>query len=149
MMKYRGFTVAPLLPLLAACGGGGTSSMSGPLPQSESTRFGSAALGSMNRAQALTETQSDAMLRPRALYTPSANDLLYVSNVGNNSIAVYHHNVDGNAAPLYVIAGPNTRITSPGQLPKMPKGTSTSLTRRSKSSYSRRELMVTLSRCIY
>jgi hypothetical protein len=31
----------------------------------------------------------------------------------------------------------------------MPKGTSTSLTRRSKSSYSRRELMVTLSRCIY
>jgi hypothetical protein len=39
-----------------------------------------------------------------------------VSNAGNNSITVYRAGASQNTAPLYVIAGSRTGISSPGQL---------------------------------
>jgi hypothetical protein len=83
-----------LLPLLAACSGGGASTSSA-LPQTA----------------ALPQTEL-APARPLS----GASDLLYVGNTGNNSITVYNHAAQGNTAPLYVIAGSRTGINSPGQL---------------------------------
>ena len=56
---------------------------------------------------------------PIGIYNVSMSNnahLLYVGNVGNNSITVYRHDAAGNAAPVAVIAGPKTGIDSPGQL---------------------------------
>jgi hypothetical protein len=93
-MKYLSIATVVLLPLLAACGGGGASTSS-VLPQP-------AAL-------------------PQATLAPvfplsGASDLLYIGNTGNNSITVYNHAVHGDTAPLYVIFGSRTGISSPGQL---------------------------------
>jgi hypothetical protein len=93
-MKYFRIATAFLLPLLAACGGGGASTSS-VLPQ--------------------TAALPQPSLAP-VLPLSGANDLLYTGNTGNNSITVYNHAAHGNTAPLYVIAGPRTGISSPGQL---------------------------------
>ncbi len=90
-----------ILPLLAACNAGGPSSQS-------SVPGGDAALSVLRR-----EAQS-AALSPLATATP--DDLLYIGNVGNNSITVYRHEASGNTAPVYTIAGSKTGITNPGQL---------------------------------
>ncbi len=60
--------------------------------------------------------QSAARSINGAAPVPGSNDLLYVGNIGNNSITVYHHDAQGNAAPVAVIAGPKTQIGVPGQL---------------------------------
>jgi hypothetical protein len=95
-MKSFSIATALLLPLLAACGGGGASTSSVlPLPQ--------------------TAALPQPSLAP-VLPLSGANDLLYIGNTGNNSITVYNHAAHGNTAPLYVIAGSRTGISSPGQL---------------------------------
>jgi hypothetical protein len=99
-----------LLLFLAACSGGGTTSIPRPPPASS-------AAGS-----AMTEPQSDAVMRPVPLYTPGVNDLLYVSNQGSNSITVYKHNAGGNAAPLKIIAGSKTLLKNPGHISEDAQG---------------------------
>jgi len=113
-MKRFSYVAALLLPLLAACGGGG-SSTTGSLPQSVT-----APLGSLSQSRALSEAQSDSMRQPQ--YTSSPADLLYVGNVGNNSITVYHHDQQGNTSPIYVISGSKTGIDAPGQLSEDAQG---------------------------
>ena len=103
-----------LLPVLAACGGGSTPNTLVPA---------SNLIASPNvKARALSEAQSDAIQRPQPQYTPSTSDLLYVGNVGNNSITVYRHDASGNTSPLKVIAGPKTGISSPGALSEDSQG---------------------------
>jgi len=108
-MKKRILSILPVLALLSACSGGGSSSGSQP-------QIPTAAAGSANAAVTPYEAKSDALQVPQPLSVPASTDLLYVGNTGNNSITVYHHDIQGNNAPLYVIAGPNTGINSPGQL---------------------------------
>jgi hypothetical protein len=85
--------VLPAL-FLAACSGGGST-----LPSSAST--------------ALTQAQS--VVRSPESVAPS-NDLLYVGNLGNNSITVYHHDQQSNTGPIRTIAGSKTGINAPGEL---------------------------------
>lgn len=109
-MKKRIISILPVLALLSACSGGGSSS--GTLPHVPAA----APAGSANAIAVPNEVQSDAMQQPQPQSVLASSDLLYVGNTQNNSITVYHHDVQGNTAPLYVIAGPNTGINSPGQL---------------------------------
>jgi hypothetical protein len=106
-MKKRSISILPVLALLSACSGGGSNS--GSLPQTP------AAAGVTGTVAAPNEAQSDAQ-QQQPLSVPAGSDLLYVGNTGNNSITVYRHDVQGNNGPLYVIAGSNTGINSPGQL---------------------------------
>jgi hypothetical protein len=92
--------------LVGGCAGGG-SSASAPMPQSVIAPLG---------LQAPSEAQSDAIRQPQRRYVSSTADLLYVGNQGNNSITVYHHDAQGNSAPIAVIAGSRTKINNPGQL---------------------------------
>jgi hypothetical protein len=98
-----------LLPFLAACGGGGSTIA--PMPQN-----GSAQVDTLRAAASDTLAPS-----PSASVAPS-NDLLYVGNTGNNSITVYHHDAQGNTAPLYTIAGSKTQLSTPGQLSEDAQG---------------------------
>ncbi len=96
-----------LLPLLAACGGGGASVS------------GAAARSSLTvplEPQSISEAQNDAKSRPLATPVPASSDLLYIGNLGNNSITIYHHDAQGNASPIGVISGSKTEISEPGQL---------------------------------
>jgi hypothetical protein len=108
-MKKRSISILPVLALLSACSGGGSSS--GSLPQTPAV-----APGPASAAIAPNEAQSDAAQQAQPLSVPVSSDLLYVGNTQNNSITVYHHDAHGNTGPLYVIAGSNTGINSPGQL---------------------------------
>jgi len=110
-MKRFSYAVALSLPLLAACGGGGSTSEQ--LPQQQPV---TAPLGS------LSESQSDAQSEAIRKSSSGAADLLYVGNTGSNSITVYNHAAQGNTAPLYVISGPNTGINAPGQLSEDAQG---------------------------
>lgn len=94
---------------LSACGGGGSSN----LPRS-------APVGSSSAAA--TEALWDSQHPPQATPVPVSNDLLYIGNIGANSITVYHHDAQGNTAPLKVIKGPNTGINAPGQLSEDAQG---------------------------
>lgn len=113
-MKRTSLVAFFLLPLISGCSGGGGSTPNALPPKT-------VPLVSQNATGALTEAQSDA-IRPHPLYTPSTNDLLYVGNVGNNSITVYHHDAHGNTAPLKVILGSKTDISNPGQLSEDAQG---------------------------
>jgi hypothetical protein len=67
----------------------------------------------------MTEAQSDAANPPDLnpeWKVPKPTDLLYIGNTGNNSITVYRHDAAGNTAPLRIIVGSKTGISSPGQL---------------------------------
>jgi hypothetical protein len=92
--------------VLSACSAGGGSAP--PLV--------SAGAGNVEQSAATREVQWDAVHPPQATPVPASNDMLYVGNLGNNSITVYHHDAQGNAAPVYVIAGSRTGIKNPGQL---------------------------------
>jgi hypothetical protein len=106
-MKYSSIAVAPLLLFLAACGGGGSTS--GPLPPPATAPL-----------DTQSELQSPVILP--ALDVAASTDLLYVGNAGNDSITVYRHDAAGNTAPLRVISGWKTRISSPGQLSEDARG---------------------------
>jgi len=114
-VKRLNLAVYALFPLFAACSGGGTST--NVVPQAVT-----APIGSQGNTGVQSEAQSEAELKPQQLYTQSSADLLYVGNVGNNSITVYHHDAQGNAAPLDVIAGSKTGISNPGQISEDPQG---------------------------
>jgi hypothetical protein len=105
-----------LLPVIAACTGGG-SSTSNALPRAM-TAPQSSEIG----ASVLSEAQSDALQQTQPLLRRDAPDLLYVGNIGNNSITVYRHDAHGNTAPLRVIAGSNTGLNNPGQLSEDAQG---------------------------
>jgi hypothetical protein len=64
------------------------------------------------------EAQSDQRYAARLATnaTSGANDRLYISNVGNNSITVYLHSASGNSRPMFIIAGPKTKLNNPGTL---------------------------------
>ncbi len=100
----RAFAWVPLFVSLAACTSGGTITSAIPATQDASSR-----------ARAVGEGFA-AHPKPIAPRPDGSNALLYVGNVGNNSITVYHHDQQGNTAPVAVIAGPDTQITNPGQL---------------------------------
>ncbi len=108
-MKKSLISVVPILALLAACSGGGSSS--GPLPQTPTVPAGSS-----SQTAPVNEAQSDTATPLQPLSVPSSNDLLYVGNTQNNSITVYRHDVSGNATPLHVIYGKRTQLNSPAQL---------------------------------
>lgn len=99
-----------LLPFVAACGGWGGSTGT-PLQQSAA-----APSSALSQAQTVSEAQSDALQQPQAAFVPASSDLLYVGNIGTNSITVYRTNQQGNTAPMRVIAGSRTGINAPGQL---------------------------------
>jgi hypothetical protein len=70
-----------LLPILAACGGGNSSNPA-PIPQA------------MNPSTGLpVVTQSSLSAQPD--WATVSTDLLYISNMGNNSITVYKHDAKG------------------------------------------------------
>jgi DNA-binding beta-propeller fold protein YncE len=94
-----------MLALLNACGGGGGAGL--PLGQDAT------AASPMSEAQSHTTS-----LTP----VPYSADELYVSNAGNNTITVYHHDAQGNAAPIWTIAGQNTGLENPGQLSEDAQG---------------------------
>jgi hypothetical protein len=104
-MKLSRIWLFSLLPLVAACAGGGSASRA--VPQSEIAPLGS------QRAVAVDEAD---IRMEAATPVPVSTDLLYVANSGNNSVTVYHHDASGDTAPLKIIAGSKTGITSPGQL---------------------------------
>jgi len=70
----------------------------------------------------MREAQSDAAVYPLSIPVPSSNDLLYVGNIGNNSITIYKQDAQGDTAPLKVIAGSKTGINNPGQLSEDAQG---------------------------
>jgi hypothetical protein len=86
--------------LLAGCSGGGTA----PPISSQTSPLASAT----NAIESTAKTYTAAV--------PANNDLLYVSNSGTNTITVYKHDQQANTAPIAVIGGSKTGITSPGQL---------------------------------
>jgi hypothetical protein len=114
-LKRLNFAAFAFVSLIAACSGGGTST--NIVPQTVT-----ATVGSQANTGVLSEAQSDAELKPQQLSAQSSADLLYVGNVGNNSITVYHHDAQGNAAPLHVIVGSKTGISNPGQLSEDAQG---------------------------
>jgi hypothetical protein len=93
---------------LSACGSSGTSNLpASALPQ----------------ATAFTdEAQWDHTHAPQPTPWPGSNDLLYISNRGNNSITVYRHNAFGNTLPVQIIAGSNTGLVNPGTLSEDSQG---------------------------
>ena len=101
-MKRSYLAILWFLPFLASCNG----STSGNVPQS-------APSGSLTSSHISSESRQPP---------GGSSDLLYIGNIGNNSITVYKHDAQGNTAPLYVIAGPNTEINSPGQLSEDAQG---------------------------
>jgi len=84
----------------AACGGGGSSA---PVPPPVVAPISPSSV-----------TQEDA--NPMWASATVSTDLLYLGNIGNNSISVYKHDAKGNTKPLRVIVGSNTGIDMPGQL---------------------------------
>ena len=113
-MNLRNLAVLLFLGLSACSGSGG--SVSG-LPNTAAP-----ASDQNNVAPAALEVQSDTLRQPLSTPVPASSDLLYVSNQGNASITVYRHDAQGNAAPLYLIAGSKTGIVSPGQLSEDAQG---------------------------
>jgi hypothetical protein len=112
-MKLFAVVLLTLIGLVDCSGG---SSMA-TLPQSSGPLTPSG-----NLTQPPSESPDEGVRRPEPQYTPSTADLLYVGNVGNNSITVYRHDAQGNAAPIKVIAGPKTGISVPGQLSEDAQG---------------------------
>jgi hypothetical protein len=93
---------------LSGCGGGSGSSNL-PAPATANAPLAQA-------TSSVSEAQSDIHYPAQATPVSASADMLYVGNVGNNSITVYHHDAQGNASPVRVIAGSKTGITLPGQL---------------------------------
>jgi hypothetical protein len=96
-----------LFPFLAACSGGSTIHPSPSLAPAATTVGSYAGRTAQDNAPSPSFRQSAVR---------ASADLLYVGNVGNNSITVYHHDANGNTSPLYVISGSKTMISQPGQL---------------------------------
>jgi hypothetical protein len=94
-----------VLPSVAACSAGGGSA--GRLPAADTP---------LASERGISEEPSDATASIFPASTPASDDLLYVSNDGNNSITVYHQDASGNTAPLHVIAGLKTKLHDPGEL---------------------------------
>jgi hypothetical protein len=115
-VKRHPVAVPLLLLFLSACGGSGNTTTA-VIPQSQAP-----ASDTRTQARPLVEAQYDALHSPQPQYTPSTNDLLYVGNVGTNTITVYHHDAQSDDAPIRVIAGSNTGITAPGQLSEDAQG---------------------------
>ena len=65
---------------------------------------------------ASTTSAVESVVQTYAASVPVSNDLLYISNLGTNTITVYHHDAQGNTAPLDTIGGSNTGLSAPGQL---------------------------------
>ncbi|MGD0473119.1 MAG: hypothetical protein ABSB70_07855 [Candidatus Velthaea sp.] len=105
-----------LASLVCACSGGG-----GTIPQTAASQGGLSASAGV-AAAAIRETQSDALNPRQAVSVPSSNDLVYISNSGNNTITVYHHDAQGDTAPLYSIGGSKTGIVGPSQLSEDAQG---------------------------
>jgi hypothetical protein len=103
-MKHYFFPLGLALSL-AACGAASGSPNLG-VPQLALTQTAPRAAASATRSE--TPATAAHGLPGRAF--------VYVSNAGNDSITVYPRATSGNAAPWYVIAGPNTQLDSPGQL---------------------------------
>jgi hypothetical protein len=97
-----------LLPMIAACSGGSTTSAPVPEPLTPP-------LSSSSAIQSNAEPES----APAAAVSA---DLLYIGNTGNNSITVYKHDAKGNTAPLRIIGGSKTGINAPGQLSEDAQG---------------------------
>jgi hypothetical protein len=94
---------------LSGCGGG-SGSTNVPAPSGVN-----AALAPLSPAS-VSEAESDSRYPTQFTPIPARTYMLYVGNVGNNSITVYRFDAQGNTSPMRVIAGSKTRITSPGQL---------------------------------
>jgi hypothetical protein len=107
-VRYFGTLFGVLAVAISGCGGGsGSSNLPAP---------GAANAPLTQPASSAGEAQSDSRYLAGAAPVPASSDMLYVGNVGSNSITVYHHDAQGNVAPVRFIAGSKTQITKPGQL---------------------------------
>jgi hypothetical protein len=95
-----------LIPLIAGCAGANTGGT-----------FVPASIGSAPPASAASMTAATGLEENGALAAlATAEHLLYVGNLGNNSITVYREFQTGDVTPQYTIAGSATGIDNPGQL---------------------------------